>query len=67
MVNKQDKLPREKRECRTGYLSSSIFMPRWRLQSLDSCMTTENMLSFSVFVVRRADVKVVQLGGEENY
>jgi len=30
-------------------------------------MTTEKMLSFSVFVVRLADVKGVQLGGEENY
>jgi hypothetical protein len=30
-------------------------------------MTTEKMLSFSVFVVRLANVKVVQLGGEENY
>jgi len=30
-------------------------------------MTTEKMLSFSVFVVRLSDVKVVQLGGEENY
>jgi hypothetical protein len=30
-------------------------------------MTTEKMPSFSVFVVRLADVKAVQLGGEENY
>jgi hypothetical protein len=30
-------------------------------------MTTGEMLSFSVVVVRLADIKVVQLGGEENY
>jgi hypothetical protein len=30
-------------------------------------MTTGKMLSFSVVVVRLADIKVVQLGGEENY
>lgn len=30
-------------------------------------MTTEKMLSSSVVVVRLADEKVVQLGGEENY
>jgi hypothetical protein len=30
-------------------------------------MTTEKMLSFTVFVVRLADVEGVQLGGEENY
>lgn len=30
-------------------------------------MTTEKMLSFRVFVVSLANVRVVELGGEENY
>jgi len=67
MVKLQDKLPKREMSGRTGCLSASIFMPCRRLQSLDTCMTTEKMLSFSVFVVRLSDVKVVQLGGEENY
>jgi hypothetical protein len=67
MVNLQDKLPKREMKGQNGLPLCHYFYACWRLQSLDSCMTTEKMLSFSVFVVRLANVKVVQLGGEENY
>ena len=67
MVNLQEKLPQERNESANRLPVCQYFMFCWRLQSLDSSMTTEKMLSSRVVIVRLADVTVVQLGGEENY